>query len=267
MVELASGARVTVRQPEIPSIIVRQPSASSGVMVMGGPAGPPGPPGTDGTDGIDGAPGMPGTNGTNGTNGTDGADGEVPAARTITAGTGLTGGGDLSTNRTLAADFGTAAGKVAEGNDSRITGAAQKASNLSDLANAGTARGNLGLGTIATAATTDYATSTGGAREKATTLSATTGTCTANLNNASVFTITPTGNWTLAFSNVPATGTSCLVTVIVSEGGTVRTMTQPSGTKFMGAAAPTVVASKARIYNYETVNGGTTWYASAAVEQ
>jgi hypothetical protein len=47
--------------------------------------------------------------------------GKVATSRTITAGTGLTGGGDLTANRTLAADFGTAAGKVAQGNDTRIT--------------------------------------------------------------------------------------------------------------------------------------------------
>lgn len=46
---------------------------------------------------------------------------------TVSAGTGLTGGGDLSTNRTLSANFGTTAGTIAQGNDSRIAGAEQTA--------------------------------------------------------------------------------------------------------------------------------------------
>jgi hypothetical protein len=46
---------------------------------------------------------------------------------TISAGTGLTGGGDLSTNRTLTVSYGTSAGTAAQGNDTRITGAEQTA--------------------------------------------------------------------------------------------------------------------------------------------
>lgn len=40
----------------------------------------------------------------------------APTTRTITAGTGLTGGGDLSANRTIAATFGSTAGTISEGN-------------------------------------------------------------------------------------------------------------------------------------------------------
>lgn len=57
---------------------------------------------------------------------------------TISAGTGLTGGGDLSTNRTLSANFGTSAGTIAQGNDARIAGAEQ-------TANKGAASGYAGL--------------------------------------------------------------------------------------------------------------------------
>jgi hypothetical protein len=63
---------------------------------------------------------------------------KAAASTTITAGTGLTGGGDLSANRTLAVSYGTTAGTAAEGNDSRITGAEQ-------AANKGTAGGYASL--------------------------------------------------------------------------------------------------------------------------
>jgi len=52
----------------------------------------------------------------------------------INTGAGLTGGGDLSADRTIAINFGTGAGTVAQGNDSRITGAEQ-------TSNKGTANG------------------------------------------------------------------------------------------------------------------------------
>ncbi len=60
-------------------------------------------------------------------------------AGTYAAGTGL----DLTGN-VFSVLYGTASGTAAQGNDSRITGAAQKASNLSDLANVATAVDNLG---------------------------------------------------------------------------------------------------------------------------
>jgi len=65
----------------------------------------------------------------------------------ITVSTGLS-----ATSGALSVLYGTAAGTAAQGNDSRITGALQAANNLSDLASASTARSNLGLGALATAA-------------------------------------------------------------------------------------------------------------------
>lgn len=49
----------------------------------------------------------------------------VPSSRTITAGTGLTGGGDLTANRSLVVAYGTTAGTSTQGNDARVVGAEQ----------------------------------------------------------------------------------------------------------------------------------------------
>ena len=46
---------------------------------------------------------------------------KVPTSRTITAGTGLSGGGDLTVNRTLAVVYGTTSTTACVGNDSRLT--------------------------------------------------------------------------------------------------------------------------------------------------
>ncbi len=49
--------------------------------------------------------------------------GKVPTTRTLTAGTGLTGGGDLSANRTFTVSYGTTAGTACQGNDARLSDA------------------------------------------------------------------------------------------------------------------------------------------------
>jgi hypothetical protein len=46
--------------------------------------------------------------------------GLVPPGRTITAGTGLSGGGDLSADRTLSVSYGSTAGTACQGNDARL---------------------------------------------------------------------------------------------------------------------------------------------------
>ena len=52
-------------------------------------------------------------------------DSKANTSTQVIAGTGLTGGGNLTANRTLNVSYGTAAGTAAQGNDSRITGALQ----------------------------------------------------------------------------------------------------------------------------------------------
>ncbi|MBS4103282.1 hypothetical protein [Tsukamurella paurometabola] len=49
--------------------------------------------------------------------------GAVPSSRTVSAGTGLTGGGDLSANRSFAVSYGTTSGTACQGNDSRLSDA------------------------------------------------------------------------------------------------------------------------------------------------
>jgi hypothetical protein len=53
--------------------------------------------------------------------------------------------GNANSASNLGLNFGTATQTIAVGNDTRITGAAQKASNLSDVASPSTARANLGI--------------------------------------------------------------------------------------------------------------------------
>jgi hypothetical protein len=49
--------------------------------------------------------------------------GGVPTSRSISAGTGLTGGGDLTANRTLTVSYGSTAGTACQGNDARLSDA------------------------------------------------------------------------------------------------------------------------------------------------
>lgn len=95
--------------------------------------------------------------------------------------------------------------------------------------------------------------------------SATTGTVTLNCANASIFTISPTGTITLAPSNVPASGTGCTITIIISQGATPQTVNLMTGGVWLGSA-PTQAANKACVITALTTDGGTTWYCSGVVQ-
>jgi hypothetical protein len=86
----------------------------------------------------------------------------VPNSRTVSAGAGLTGGGDLTANRTISANVGTTTGTLAAGDDSRIvnavpnsrtvsagaglTGGGDLTANRTISANVGTTTGTLAAG-------------------------------------------------------------------------------------------------------------------------
>lgn len=55
------------------------------------------------------------------TNLTSDLAGKVPTTRTVSAGTGLSGGGDLSANRSFTVTYGTTAGTACQGNDARLS--------------------------------------------------------------------------------------------------------------------------------------------------
>jgi len=65
-------------------------------------------------------------------------DGVVSDATSIVAGTGLTGGGTLASAVTLTVDFGTASGKVCQGNDARLIDARTPTTHKTSHATGGT---------------------------------------------------------------------------------------------------------------------------------
>jgi len=83
----------------------------------------------------------------------------TPTARTISSGTGLTGGGDLTSDRTLSVSFGTFAGTVTEGNDSRLSNSRPPTTHASSHAVGGSdSITPASIGAASTAQLADYAT-------------------------------------------------------------------------------------------------------------
>jgi hypothetical protein len=102
---------------------------------------------------------------------------------------------------------------------------------------------------------------------KETSVSATVGTTTytVNCNTTNTFKLTMTGNPTIAFSNVPTSGTVFSLTLVLVHSGGARTVTFPASVKWQGGTAPTLSASgDTDIITLFTMDGGTNWYASTA---
>lgn len=102
------------------------PSQTLNLTLPQGPTGATGPSAPDATAAVKGIIQLAGDlSGTAAAPTVPGLTSKASTATTISAGTGLTGGGDLSANRSLSVVYGTAASTSAQGNDTRITGAVQ----------------------------------------------------------------------------------------------------------------------------------------------
>lgn len=165
---------------------------------------------------------------------------------------------------------GTAANTVAAGNDSRITGAEQ-VSNKSTNTALGTSNTlyptqnavKTYVDTFGTFLQGVYARRDYGGLESHTNAPATSGTVTLNVSLASIFSITPTGNVTFAFSGLSGTDGQT-ITIIINSNATARTITWPSAVDWGTGSAPTMTANKTTIVTLLTVDGGTKIHARAA---
>jgi hypothetical protein len=238
-----------------------------------------GPAGTNGTNGTNGAAGRgivsvvrtsgtgaPGTTDTytitytsgspstfdvyNGANGTGSGDVVGPAGATadrIVVWDGITGKLVKVGSVTIADLLTTAA--APELIRDTIAAALQQGANI-------TVTVNDGADTI-TIAATGLAKSTQGGAEDIFTFSGTTGTVTGDISTGSVAELTPTGTVTLAFTGLPASK-ACSITVILVQGGTLRTVNPPTGT--VVGAIPTMVINKTYRIELMTLNAGSKWY-------
>lgn len=147
--------------------------------------------------------------------------GAVPTTRTVSAGTGLTGGGDLSADRTLTVAYGTSSTTACVGNDSRLSDARTPTAHKTTHATGGTdALSPADIG-AATSGHTHSAPSTYS-------LGTTSGTVNADRANGSNQKLTANGAVTLGVSATGGVdGESVMVRVLAQTSA--RTITPATG--------------------------------------
>ena len=84
-------------------------------------------------------------------------------------------------------------------------------------------------------------------------------------STSNFFTKAISADSTFTFSNVPATGNAYGFVLELDVNGD-RTLTWPTAVKWAGGSAPTLTAGKTHLFSLVTVDGGTTWRGSAAVD-
>jgi hypothetical protein len=145
----------------------------------------------------------------------------VRADRSISTGDGLSGGGNLTADRTIAVDSSVI----------RTTGA-------QTMAGVKTFSDNVILSKWIAETTPTNTTGTG--------------TITFNLNNGTVFTHTPGGNFTASFTNFPTSG-SAAWTLRVYNGGTARTITFSQTIRWSENVQPPA-STGTDIYTFQVIN-------------
>lgn len=206
----------------------------------------------------------------------------------VTGGTGLSG--SITTSGTLALDFSELTDKTTAvaGTTEMIiqdgTTESRKALSEIDLSvfnnnsgwtsNTGTV-GSLGdLGITATAAEVNYTagvtssvqtqlddkiSETGGLFTGDVTYIDTTISTDIDCSTGNSFNKTVTANFTLTFSNVPASGAAYVIVVKLENAGSY-VITWPTSIKWSGGTAPSFTATGIDTVTLYTVDGGTTWY-------
>jgi hypothetical protein len=78
------------------------------------------------------------------------------------------------------------------------------------------------------------------------------------LGNVASVTVDTSAN-TFTFSNPSASGTTCSLTLIITNGAS-QTLNWPSSVDWAGGTAPTLTASGVDVLTFLTIDGGTIWY-------
>lgn len=167
--------------------------------------------------------------------------GKVANTRQITAGTGLTGGGDLTANRTLAVTYGTTAGTSAQGNDTRLTDARAPLAHKATHASGGSdpiTPADIGAAPVSG----QFPVNTVAASGAALTIPAT----------YPAHNVTLSANCTLTFA-APTAGHAFVMRL---NGAFAPTF--PASVKWPGGTAPTYAAA-GTLYQFVTLDAGTTW--------
>ena len=94
-------------------------------------------------------------------------------------------------------------------------------------------------------------------------VTSTSGTITLDLDVGNFFSIVPSGDFTVAFSNVPAASDAVFIQIMIT-GGASHTPTWDSSIDWPAATAPTLTAGVDLITGF-TIDGGTIWHLAAAM--